>query len=603
MSSRNRKRAHLAPCLFILLSSSTACSPTDDQAEEFSASDVAEASDLAGPESRDLDTNVEDSGSDSEPDIDAPEPFELPTCEELLDGAVALPGHQAGPNVLPAFVDSTETLGLPTMYGMTASWGDINSDGLIDLFVPGWVAEPSYQTRHRPERFDSIFLGCGDRFFEHRIELSGTYPFPGSVGLTPDASHVADMDGDGREDLLVTVFGDLYIYYQTAFGFESSLIWPHRGNRAPIFDLTVVDINQDGRLDVYGSVYGGANLVLEGTETRGAFVDHSFDDDDHAAATSVETYAAAFIPRRDAGEPALLYLAHHAEPDQIWTIDEEFQLQMRVAAIPPFASMGVDYFYPAGDERVVAAVSEEGNVHHIYRIDAESAESTQTEGLFPDGITEWGVRFSDFNNDGGMDLVYACAPASYARTEDEIQPEFHLKLAMAEQERRGELGWVDASATAGPSFDGTGRPNYYGLGAADFDLDGCVDLVIAPAKFASNNPESVSYFGPITVLRNSCAYSGNWIGFLLEDPGAMVGLDINVRGVRTRLWSDSQAGSSVGGESASEQVHLGLGEADSLLGLEVRCRDGRTTTRPGSELALNAYNDIRTLCPSGPEAE
>ncbi len=92
----------------------------------------------------------------------------------------------------------------------------------------------------------------------------------------PYASHIADMDSDGRQDLVVAGSFRLYVYCQTEFGLESETIWGPGPRRAPIVELTVVDMNADGLLDIYGSVYGDVNLVLEGTG-NGTFVDHATD--------------------------------------------------------------------------------------------------------------------------------------------------------------------------------------------------------------------------------------------------------------------------------------------------------------------------------------
>jgi hypothetical protein len=344
------------------------------------------------------------------------------------------------------------------------------------------------------------------------------------------------------------------------------------------------------------------NVFLEGTLT-GPYLNHAFDSEAHAHDTAQETFASAYIPRRDPDLPPLLYLAHHAQPDQIWLMGDDFGLELSTDNIPPLSSMGVDYYYPTSIPGVVAAISEEGSPHFIFLIDDDgSFRDAQLDRIFPGQITEWGVRFSDFNNDGGMDLVYACAPTQYeGGTPADEMLNYHMKLAVsgAESENSSELRWRDASATAGPSFDGGGSPNYYGLGAADFDLDGCVDLVVTPQKYVSNNPGTASFFGAITILRNRCEYPGNWVGFVLEDPGALVSAEVNTQGELVRRWTDSQAGSSVAGESASEQLHIGLGQTDAVVGVDVRCQDGRIAHVDGSEIMLNSYNDLGHLCPKG----
>lgn len=581
------------------------CDGPDQQAGE---EEVLHDTDGAATDTVDDATDASDDAPQAdagEIDVDEadaePGPLILPSCEELLGSPPSPSGHQPGSHTTPEFSDVTARVGIPTMHGITASWGDINADGFIDLFVPGWTAEPTYRTAQSPERFDSIFFGCGAQFFEHRIALSGEVPPQSRGSVTVDASHIADMDGDGLQDLLVSIRGDLYVWHQTSHGFVSRKVWAHDGRHASIVDLTVADFNRDGLLDVYGSVYGSVNVLLEGTST-GRYLDHAFDNEDHAAASAIETFASAYIPRRDPDLLPLLYLAHHDQVDQVWLIGDDFGLELSIDNIPPGSSMGVDYYYPTSIPGVVAAISEEGSPHFIYVLsDDGSFREAQLDPIFPGHITEWGIRFSDFNNDGGMDLVYACAPTSSPDVPIEETLRYHMKLAVsaAEAGNTSEPLWRDVSATAGPSFDGSGSANYYGLGAADFNLDGCVDLVITPSRYESNNPGIVTYFGPITVLRNRCKYPGNWVGFLLEDPGALVSAAVTSDGELVHRWVDSQAGSSVAGESASEQLHIGLGQTDTIEGIDVRCQDGRTAHLDGSDLMLNSYNDIGHLCPRG----
>lgn len=102
-------------------------------------------------------------------------------------------------------------------------------------------------------------------------------------------------------------------------------------------------------------------------------------------------------------------------------------------------------------------------------------------------------------------------------------------------------------------------------------------------------------------LRNRCGYSGNWVGFFLDDPGALV----TVHGARvgespTTRTTDSQAGSSLASESASEQLQFGLGEDELIMEVEIRCTDGREHRIPAGEIELNVYTDLRDR--SAPDA-
>lgn len=92
----------------------------------------------------------------------------------------------------------------------------------------------------------------------------------------------------------------------------------------------------------------------------------------------------------------------------MWTVGEDFALELVIDSFPPFSSMGVDYFYPMSSPGYVAGISEESSPQFIYHFDGDALEMLQDEHMFPAPTAEWGLRFSDFNNDGGTDLVYAC---------------------------------------------------------------------------------------------------------------------------------------------------------------------------------------------------
>ncbi len=59
-----------------------------------------------------------------------------------------------------------------------------------------------------------------------------------------------------------------------------------------------------------------------------------------------------------------------------------------------------------------------------------------------------------------------------------------MKLAAADGPSTSDAmpRWLDATPSAGAYLEGSGSPNYYGLATVDVDLDGCVDLLVAPMR-------------------------------------------------------------------------------------------------------------------------
>lgn len=585
-----------------LLSLATLCLAGCDATEQSPADvDVLAAADLPG------DPKPVDERDEAVPEVEERvERIPIPTCDDLTDAAPLDRGHTSGQREHIEFVDVTDAWGLPSMYTPTVSVGDVNGDGAPDVYAAGWGTWESFRLSERVGQRHSIFLLCGEQFFEHRL---GVGSLNGFDNTPPRASHIADMDGDGYVDIVVAFEGYVEALYQhPEGGFDAVRIWERepryneigRSRRGQLVDLTIADIDADGIMDIYLSHYGGTNPLLRGLPGR-EYAEAVFERPDLAQATSGETFASALITPPHAEGVRMLYLAHHAEPDQIWSLDADFETDLLVGGIHPHASMGIDYFYLPDRGGVVVLVAESRG-SHFFLIDAEGyVDLQETPYLFGILRDEWGVQVNDFDNDGEFEAVF---PTGDMADDDGADDPVDHRLFLAEfRDGAGpdpaNAEWYDASATAGPAFDGTQFGEHIAVVSADLDRDGCVDLIATPMPRYSNNPATLSFSQPVTVWRNQCGYAGNWIGFTLDDPGALLSVTVDGTNGPVVRSADSQPGSGLGCDGASEQIHIGLGPDSNVQELEVRCSAGDTVMVAGDDLRVNAYNDLRHLCTRG----
>jgi len=188
----------------------------------------------------------------------------------------------------------------------------------------------------------------------------------------------------------------------------------------------------------------------------------------------------------------------------------------------------------------------------------------------PDAVG-WGAVFRDFDNDGWLDI--------YLATMNDQPDSATNRLYI--NNRAG--GFVDASAGSGASDPGP----TVGVAAADYDLDGRIDLLIG------NMDQDYR------LLRNihgdgSPEPGGGWLRLELVGGGPV---DTDALGTRVQLHMsdgavltrESRSGSSIG---AGDEIalHFGLG-ASTVQSLTVRWLDG--TIQQLGQQPSNAQVEIR----------
>ncbi len=211
-----------------------------------------------------------------------------------------------------SFTDITDTAGVGSeLWSVGATFFDYDGDGLLDLFVGGYLQfDPDYRYYYAAEAFpgplsyqgqtDILWRNRGDGTFENVTKAAGLAASGRAMGVA-----ACDIDGDGHQDLFVANDGmENYLYRNTGKGgFENIALktgtaFGQNGEATSAMGPEFGDFDLDGRIDLlvpdmgYGCLYrntargffeeksaalGVARVLGQYTSWSGNFAD--FDND------------------------------------------------------------------------------------------------------------------------------------------------------------------------------------------------------------------------------------------------------------------------------------------------------------------------------------
>ncbi len=414
-------------------------------------------------------------------------------------------------------------------YGMGVATGDVDGDGLSDLFV----------TNVGP---NVLFHNHGDGTFEDVTEAAGVGD---SVWSTSAA--MLDMDADGDLDLFVCN----YVFWSaehelgcfTAAG-RPDYCSPN-SYAAPLADSlfrnegqgTFTDVSaMSGLSSSRGNGLGVVAGDFDGDHDVDIFVandqmaNHLWRNEGDGTFTDIALLAGCAVDQQGTPKAGMGTLAED--------VDDDGDLDLLVVNLRAQA----DSFF-----------RNEGN----YFIDDTAAVGL---GSASRPFTRFGVGWVDFDNDGWLDLYEAngrvvLVSERVARSEDPYaepntlfsgHPDLRYRVVSPE-------GGVD------PALVHTSRAVAFG----DLDNDGGVDAVVV-------NRDAYAY-----VLRNTVLDGGHWIRFRVIDDhggdaiGAVLALDVGDRALRREVKT------AYGYCAANDpRVHIGLGEIERVGRVRVRWPGG-----------------------------
>jgi hypothetical protein len=169
------------------------------------------------------------------------------------------------PNVLfhndagQAFTDVSEQAGVANPYdGKTASWGDYDNDGFLDLYVANWSCYPDCGRPTEGDR-DSLYHNNGDGTFQDVTRILGSKT--GGAGFV--ASFV-DYDNDGDPDI--------YLVNDEFINPIGNALWRNDGPNCPQYEQfgswCFAEVSEEAKAD---TTLMGMGLAVDDFDSDGYF--------------------------------------------------------------------------------------------------------------------------------------------------------------------------------------------------------------------------------------------------------------------------------------------------------------------------------------------
>lgn len=439
------------------------------------------------------------------------------------------------------FTDVTKEAGVGNekQHAMGVTVGDYNGDGFEDIYVLNFGHNVLYRNN-------------GDKTFTDVTDEAG-------AGLKPHVGAGAsffDMDGDS--DL------DLYVANYVNFTYD---------NHKPI-------VINGKKYQAGPAYYGFVPDVLLRNEGNGKFTDVSMESGiGQTPAPSMATLATDFDDDGDID----IYVAVDTEANLLWRNDGHGKFE-DVAMVAGLAcdfngrkqsSMGIDCADYDGDGRLDYIVTS-------YQSESPALYHNLGDGLFEDAGSvarlpsqlfadvEWGVTFSDFDNDADQDVFIACGHFDRIEQIDDRSSK-KIRNYLLANDGRGRFANVTSQAGTGLEPIESSR----GACAEDFDNDGDLDLVVLNAD---THP---------TLMRNDTPSQGKWVELDLAMPGTpnpkAVGAKVVLKAAKNLQKKEIYAGRGYQSHFGTRQ-HFGLPMTATECQVEVHWPGGDIENFPVNEL-------------------
>jgi hypothetical protein len=461
------------------------------------------------------------------------------------------------------FVDVTEQAGVKNGLGTSGVMaGDIDNDGLIDLFLVGAGGDLTLsQTSH-----SVIYRNLGNGQFSDVTAASGIIPVdelgrPGIVSSVWGGS-LGDPDNDGDLDVFLVSPGNYASGYQVVGKFlrndgdmkfsqvneEVGLGNLERGSCASGFS----DYDNDGDVDLFVAhcqkyVYDPTSpthptpVGLEPTPVQLFRNDGGLKFTDVTEASGLSQYKGNWMS------------VSFADMDHDGNID--------------FFSTNAGFTSPDDIASGIASAP-----HGLFRNKGDGTfESIAEQAGVAHWELSWGSSFADFDNDGYADLFFVGAlpiPPAFLSGPGMANPG---RLFMNDNSKQNKGNTFTQNIADGASI-GLNLENEYPSGVAygDFNNDGFQDLTILKERW-TDAPDS----GKPVMLKNT-GNDNHWLGIQLQGTSGNkwgVGAKVMVKSGKMCQFQEIYAGSNFA-STDSHRLNFGLGEHRRVGGVLVTWSTG-----------------------------
>ncbi len=470
------------------------------------------------------------------------------------------------------------------MMGGGVCWLDYNGDGWQDLFaVNSYSSGDAAQFEaHGGLPRTQLFENVRGHFRDVTAKSHAGLQVQG------DGCAAADLNGDGRPDLIVTTTNGIKLLWNNGNGtFSEGAKAAGMTASGWYTGVAVADVNGDGRPDVFVAGYArpydpapnslagfptnlvGVRDLLYLNEGNGPNGRARFREVGVQAGLESSSFShglgATFLDVNGDGRPDL-YVANDEDPNQLYVnvpwpggakadpAGLGFRFENRASAsgvADPYAGMGVAVDGGSGPLDLFVSNSRHEPSAAFARRTASSFSNARPDfdPALGGDFAGWGDSFVDLKNSGKPDLVLATGGIPVTSLAKDAGP---VKVVAPVSEASRTYGVAPNILPKGL------RVNGRGLAAADVDNDGRMEV-------------AVNTIGGKLLLLKTTGPVGHWLDVKLSrfSPGAVV--TVTLANGRTLSQEVRAGGSYLSSEDG--RLHFGLGEATRIASLTVRYLD------------------------------